>query len=199
MDRRNMLVGSLAGIATASMGLPAAADSGANMGALDSQLMLGETKPWTGTVSQGFYILSNSEGFNSIYALTIASPPVVTRVSIDVFPVGTEAYSSAGLAFNLEGNARETRLLAVTLRPDGSLITWDYSNANGLTNQAEMPAQGLRNDVVTRLALQVNSSGVDILTNEQRCGSFAGIRLKGRIGILAVDRGSFYFANFYMS
>lgn len=193
--RRRQFLGTFAA-ATAAMTLPGAvarADS-ANMGQIEQYLLLGEEAPWKGSYSQGFYLLENDEGFNNTMTFAVSTPAPPTTVQMDIFVTGPGAYTGAGLLLNKHHQS----FRGVTLEVGGTLGIYDYNPADGVTRVRQLQAQGLRNDVVTRLSVQNAGDGIDILTNGKVCGNFPGKKLGNVCGAMATDRGKFYMANFWM-
>jgi len=184
--------GALAGALPSTV---AVAAEGANMGAIEPFLLQGEQPPWSGGFENGLYRLRNTTGFNSVLHFTAGAPEGVKSVSIDVLAVGNGAYCGAGLLLNRETN--DGGWLAVALQPGGALGLY-VRDQTGLNRVTELAAVGLRIDVMTRLSVENSASGIDILTNGQKCGSFSDLRLKGACGAVAFDIGDFYFANFAM-
>ncbi len=199
MQRRGFLA-ACGGIATLGSLLPRtpawAADE-ANMGALANNNLVTEQAPWRCFYQQGFYVMENKGGFNSARLSTTKEMDGIKRVSVDVFPVGAGAYSGGGLVLNQV--LKTGAYLAVTLQPNGQLGIYNAPPNDALERVTELPAAGLRSDVVTRLSLENSERGIDILTNGEFCGHFSDIKLKGSFGIMGIDRGSFYFANFTLS
>ncbi len=188
-----------AGIGSGAIASAARANTDeANMGPLANYLLLGTEGAWTGSYAQGFYLLRNPTGFNNTMLFTALPPLGVTlqKVSIDVHPVGSAAYTGAGLVLNREtaGGA----FLAVMLQPNRHLGIYVYDPEDGIGRLTEMPAAGLRDDVVTRLSLENSDAGIDILTNGEKSGHFSDIKLKGAAGAIATDLGDYYFVNFVM-
>jgi len=170
----------------------------ANMGPLARYLLIGTEDPWTGSYLQGFYLLRNPTGFNNSMLFT-ALPPLgvaLQKVSIDVHPVGSAAYTGAGLVLNRETG--DGAFVAVLLQPNRQLGIYVYDPKEGLGRLTELPAVGLRDDVVTRLSAENSDAGIDILTNGEKSGHFSDIKLKGAAGAMATDIGDYYFANFLM-
>jgi hypothetical protein len=170
----------------------------ANMGLLARHLLIGTETPWPGSYLQGFYFLRNPTGFNNSLMFT-ALPPLgvaLQKVSIDVHPVGSQAYTGAGLVLNYEtaGGA----FAAVLLQPNRQLGIYFYDPQDGLGRLTEIPAVELRDDVVTRLSAENSDAGIDILTNGVKAGHFSDVKLKGAAGVMATDIGDYYFANFVM-
>ena len=172
------------------------AAEGSTMGQLEPYLLLGEEAPWQGSVDQGYYRLDNATGFNNGRLITATAPATLQRVVVDVAPFGDGAYCGAGLVVNRVEDGGGW--LAVALQPNGALGIYRFDAQKGLERVAELPAQGLDPNLMTRLALENSAGGIAILTNGQTCGSFSDVKLKGACGIVAFDIGQFYFANFAM-
>ncbi len=198
MHRRDFLTVSSATAAGAVLPWRAAlANDVANMGILASTQLVIDSPPWRGSYQESFFVLENKDGFGNCFFRMTKTEQAAKRVSVDVFPVGTAAHSGAGLAFN--GDAATGDCLAVTLQPSGTLGISSSTQADGIFRITELPALGLRSDVVTRLSLENADQGINILTNGEVSGHFSDRKLKGTSGILAIDLGSFYFANFTLA
>ncbi len=197
MFQRRGFLAACGGIATLGALLPRApawAADEANMGALANNNLLAVQGPWRGFYQQGFYVMENKDGFNSARISTLPEMEGITHVSVDVFPSGTAAYSGAGLVLNQV--VKTGAYLAVALQPNGQIGIYSSPANEPMERLTELPAAGLRSDAVTRLSLENSPSGIVILTNGEVCGHFSDIKLKGSFGIMAIDRGTFYFANF---
>lgn len=193
MRRRDFL--GVCGAAAVAPALPrrARADE-ANMGLLERYLLIGEEPPWKGSYSQGFYLLENKDAFNNTMTFAATAPAAPTVVQIDVYVAGPGDYTGAGLLVN----KLHQSFMGVTLEVGGTLGIYDYKPSDGVTRVRQIQAQGLRNDLVTRLSVQNASDGINILTNGKLCGTLPGNALGKTHGAMATDRGSFYMANFWM-
>ena len=129
-----------------------------------------------GSFDQGFYLLQNNQ-FNSMTIFTAEPATPVAKVSVDIYPSGSGAYSGGGLVFNFDTVKGDW--LGVTLQPDGNVGVWVYGGSSNPEKVTQLPGQGLRTDVVTRLSLENSEAGVDFLTNGQKSGSFSDRKLLG--------------------
>jgi len=198
MQRRSFF-GLLAGMASMSA-LPlsrAGAAESANMGALEPYLLLKTDAEWSGRYEQGLYVLENLTAFNS-YTYSVATLTEGAKsVSVDLFVTGKSAYSGGGLVLNNYGP--DEYYIAVLLQPAGNLALYFSDPLNDLWRITEIPAVGLRDDVLTRLTVTDSDRGIDILTNGNLCGHFSDFRLEDDCGIMASDIGRYYFANYHVS
>lgn len=202
MRRRDFLArsagaGLLAGSLLAAPG-PLRAESDPNLGALKDVILLGSDGAWSGALEQGFYVLRNETGPGAVIYFTAvpAAPPEWLSIDVHAVPLGEPGYTAAGLLLNLTPNGQG--YVCIALQPDGQVAIY-RRDEKGLGRLTTLPGQGLRDDLTTRLSVQQTPAGIDFFTNAKRAGSIKDLRLAGRHGIVALDRGNFFFANFLMA
>ncbi len=201
MRRRDFL--GVCGAATAATAFPIApalAEDEANMGVIAGGLILGDEPPWKGSYQDGFYLLEDPEGFNNIMTMFTKMPAPVTKIQLDVFVVGNAGHSGAGLLLNREASASNPAVagswLGVTVEPTGTLGIYFYSQNDGVRRLTQFPNAGARDGYLTRLSCQNSPEGIDILTNDVKCGHFSDVKLNATAGLLFTDIGHYYLQNF---
>lgn len=169
-----------------------------NLGPLKDLVLVGSNGVWSGALEQGFYVLRNESGAGAVIYFTAAPPAAPEWLSVDVHPVplAEPGYTAAGLLLNLTPDGQG--YVCVALQPDGQVAIYRRGE-RGLGRLTTLPGQGLRDDLTTRLSVQQTEAGIDFFTNARRAGSIKDLRLTGRHGIVALDRGNFFFANFLMA
>jgi hypothetical protein len=191
LARRAVLGGALA------LGLLAAAPAGAaGLGPLEPYLLLGSDPPWTGAMEGGTYRLTNAAPNTDIIYFVAALPGGAAQevsVSIGIAAQPGAGYSGAGILFNFDAASR-TYLAVVATATDELAIY--QRNEQGVSELARLPLGVAAAGGVLRLALRATGRGVAFEVNGTNQGSIDGIGLTGQAGILAIDGGSYSFADY---
>jgi hypothetical protein len=191
LRRRSILVAvAAAGI---SLTVPAGA---ASLGPLEPYLLIGSDPPWTGTLEGNGYRLTNTANDTDIVYFVAALPGGLAQeiaVTVGVQPQAGAAYSGAGLIFDFDHQTRNYLALVVTAANELAIY---QRNAQGVGELARLPLAGTSSAGTLRLVLRATDKGVAFEANGTHQGSVDGVGLSGQAGIVAIDGGSYTFADY---
>jgi hypothetical protein len=191
LRRRSILV------AVAAAGLSLTVPAGAaSLGPLDPYLLIGSDPPWTGTLEGNGYRLTNTANDTDIVYFVAALPGGLAQeiaVTVGVQPQAGAAYSGAGLIFDFDHQTRNYLALVVTATNELAIY---QRNAQGVGELARLPLAGTSSAGTLRLVLRATDKGVAFEANGTHQGSVDGVGLSGQAGIVAIDGGSYTFADY---
>jgi len=183
--------------AALALGLTFSVPAGAgSLGALEPYLLLGSDPPWTGTAEGGGYRLTNSANDTDIIYFVAALPGGSAQevgVSLSVQAQPGAGYSGAGLIFNFDAAARTYLALVVTATDELAIL---QRGPQGVSELARLQLDVESAGGALRLVLRATDRGVVFEANGTHQGSIDGVGLTGQAGILAVDGGTYGFADY---
>lgn len=178
-----------------ALGLPAFA-AASTLGPLEPYLLKGADGPWTGDANSNIYALSNTSNAGNVKYFVAALPDGSAReisVSLGVKPLSGAAHTAAGLVFDFDLNSRT--YLAVVLTANSQIAIWQRS-AQSMSELARLQQTIDTRSGMVQLTLRTTDRGLDIEVDGVHQGSIDGVGLQGQAGIIAIDGGSYGFAQY---